>query len=518
MSLHVFDFNWEALFTDRNIYLSISTCVCAFLVTWRIWRFTVCPVLWPKEPKELPYWIPFLGHVGGFFMDFNTAIDGGLKHFKNREPFTMNIAGTSIYIISDAQDAAVVWKNSSTITMDPLSVKLYIWVGMSAKSREVLFQAHQDAKYNEGNAKPLTPQQMMIQLHHRQSHPGARLDYHIEESTLPSMFRNLDLKAKQHPAVLGRSGKGTRVSLLKLCTHIFIKGQTDAYFGQAIWWADPHLMDYFMVWEHTNWKYLFEMPSFMSGDMLQAKGNLIQGFTKYLAIPREERKDASYFVQTVEDMLREVGLTESEIGSMLMLHYWAIIGNVYKIAFWLVTYMVQRPELLEAVRREVTAAVGDDRLDENYLTEKCPNLEVLFNETLRLTVTSPLGRVVTGPTNINGKVLQEGNMLMVIFRELHFNSAIWGEEAQSFRAQRFLDNPKLLRNPSFRPWGGGNNMCPGRFLAKRSIYAFVAILLSKYHIGIEEHASIPKGDSTKPSPGVMPIAEGEDLLLNVTVA
>lgn len=28
------------------------------LVTWRLWRFTVAPYLYPKEPKVLPYWIP----------------------------------------------------------------------------------------------------------------------------------------------------------------------------------------------------------------------------------------------------------------------------------------------------------------------------------------------------------------------------------------------------------------------------------------------------------------------------
>lgn len=28
------------------------------LLLWRLWRFTVAPVLWPHDPKELPYWVP----------------------------------------------------------------------------------------------------------------------------------------------------------------------------------------------------------------------------------------------------------------------------------------------------------------------------------------------------------------------------------------------------------------------------------------------------------------------------
>ena len=28
------------------------------LLIWRLWRFSIIPLLYPKDPKELPYWIP----------------------------------------------------------------------------------------------------------------------------------------------------------------------------------------------------------------------------------------------------------------------------------------------------------------------------------------------------------------------------------------------------------------------------------------------------------------------------
>lgn len=28
------------------------------VVLWRLWKFTLLPALHPREPKELPYWIP----------------------------------------------------------------------------------------------------------------------------------------------------------------------------------------------------------------------------------------------------------------------------------------------------------------------------------------------------------------------------------------------------------------------------------------------------------------------------
>jgi len=35
--------------------LAAVSCV---LFTWRMWSFTLRPCLYPREPKELPYWIP----------------------------------------------------------------------------------------------------------------------------------------------------------------------------------------------------------------------------------------------------------------------------------------------------------------------------------------------------------------------------------------------------------------------------------------------------------------------------
>lgn len=37
--------------------------ITLFLVTFRIWKFTIRPLLHPDEPKELPYWIPYFGHT-----------------------------------------------------------------------------------------------------------------------------------------------------------------------------------------------------------------------------------------------------------------------------------------------------------------------------------------------------------------------------------------------------------------------------------------------------------------------
>jgi cytochrome P450 len=90
-----------------------------------------------------------------------------------------------------------------------------------------------------------------------------------------------------------------------------------------------------------------------------------------------------------------------------------IIGNVYKLAFWVVAYLVHDPTLLSLIRDEVAPTVKENVIDEDRLRDNCPLLESLVSEVQRLTLSSPLGRVVTSPVVIGGKLLKPGNKMMV---------------------------------------------------------------------------------------------------------
>ena len=92
----------------------------------------------------------------------------------------------------------------------------------------------------------------------------------------------------------------------------------------------------------------------------------------------------------------------------------SILGNVYKVAFWTLAYIVYETPLLERIRIELESAVRDDRqVDEPHLAQHCPLLESLIGEVSRLTVASSLGRDVVTPTLVRDKILQPGNKLLV---------------------------------------------------------------------------------------------------------
>jgi hypothetical protein len=265
----------------------------------------------------------------------------------------------------------------------------------------------------------MTPTQMAIELQHQQLQNGPRLDALMKEKILPSFFEQMDVLEINDSAVLSRSAKSFTVSLLGLCTNVFISGHTDAYFGPELLQVQPSIIKAFGDWEQCNWKFLFQLPDVFAKDMLRAKDTITGAFTKFYRLPRGQRPNSIFFVNGLEDMLREVGLGEEEMGKFTLLHYWAIVGNNYKLAFWLLVDLVFDPALQEQIRQEVISAVHKDTVDETHLLERCPRLESLFNEMLRLTVSSSLARVVTETTVVGGKMLKAGNRIIVIMTEIH---------------------------------------------------------------------------------------------------
>ncbi|PWI72855.1 hypothetical protein PCL_09870 [Purpureocillium lilacinum] len=501
--------------------------VGAALLCWRLWRFTIMPVMNPSAPKELPYWIPFLGHVRSFFKDYNEAIDEGRKYFNDSNmPFSVSIAGARIYICYAPEDVAGLYRNTTTISYDNVIKDMYRWIGVSDDGFAKMFTINESSRHNIGMAHAQAPGNMINEYHRRQTKPGPLFDDLLHARTIPGIDQTLqDIVYRRSASVVGRSSDGATVSLLGLCTDLFLRGTTTAFLGQKIWEVNPTLLDSFALWERTNWKYMFQMPEIISGDMVQARDAIIGTFVKYLAIPASERSDCIDFVKSVEAMMRDVGVDERDMAKIFMLHFWAVLGNIYKVAFWAIAHMAYDPSLLDAIRAEVTPAVKDGQVDEAYLAENCPLLESLLSEVLRLTVATALVRDVVAPTHIRGKTLQPGSKILVPYRQLHQNRSVWGDDPLTLSPARFVVEPKLTSSKSYRPFGGGHTLCPGRFLAKRAMGYAIAALVTKFELSLDvemtrravggsgKSVRFPRMDSTKPSPGASLPHRGEDVFL-----
>ena len=151
-----------------------------------------------------------------------------------------------------------------------------------------------------------------------------------------------------------------------------------------------------------------------------------------------------------------------------------------------------------------------------HLTQSCPLLDSTLREVLRLYTSSASMRLCLEDTILDDKVLLKGNKVMIPYRALHENPDVWGPDASSFDAHRFLRNRALLRDSSYRPFGGGATLCAGRFVAVAEVLSFIGTALHRYDFALTAGQDFPKADTMKPTFGMMAPKEGDDFAVRIT--
>ena len=188
-------------------------------------------------------------------------------------------------------------------------------------------------------------------------------------------------------------------------------------------------------------------------------------------------------------------------------------------------HLLHDAKLLDTIRAETAQTICDDEINLDQLMNCCPRLEALFFEVMRLTASLTTMRKILSPTEIGGKILPQGYRVLVPYRQLHFNEDAFGEDVSEFDPERFLVNKSLAHNPAFRPFGGGANLCPGRFIARQEVVVFIALILHRFDIERVERSDLtqkstpsnrlPNLSMSRPCLGIMGPADGEDVIIDV---
>lgn len=309
-------------------HLSLFALVGAplFLLSWRMWRFTIVPILYPNDPKELPYWIPVLGHGVSFFKNSYKLLDDAREYFGNsKEPYTITLVGQSFYVLTAPADVQLLFNRGTTFSWMNFVRELYAWIGLSPLNIEKLWkEPPKERKALYPPQKVTNPNQMIADFQHRQLLPGENLDNISRRfiSRLDEIVSWQELKSN-HPYVLQSSPDLVKVSLMEWTAHAFINTNSEIYWGKSLAQIAPYLTKSFIKWEERNWKYLFQLPRFISKDMYAARNQLVDGFRDYFAQPQEKRTGANFFVTAAEKELRDISFDDYDIAKIHMLHYWA---------------------------------------------------------------------------------------------------------------------------------------------------------------------------------------------------
>lgn len=467
--------------------------------------------------------------------------------------------GTKIYVMTSSQDVAVVYRNIEQLTFDEYIRGMMLQFGATPAAVDKMWRKPTSSDFLSSN--DLQPNPLLKPLAHlsdgfnrQQLHPGERLDV-LQNTFLGNIHKSLTWENMSPKVILssvpGKESTRTRtVSLIAWTREVLLDGATRAFFGDALLEIDPQLFDSFFAFDDNSWKLTYKIPRPWSTEMYASKQKAQDALKKYFMLPKDKRPGAAWIIQTLETEMKARGIDESDISAFLMMIYWVFVpafvkhsrrisllilfayslryrinGNAYKLCFWILTYMLHDSNLFTSIRNEVVPAVqaSTSPNDLSSRLDRCPHLDAIFHEVLRLVSSSSSIRNVQTPITVGGKYLRAGTKVLIPYRQLHFDEDVFGSNAQSFDAERFLRNKDLVKSSSYRPFGGGTTHCPGRFLARREVLTFVALVVDRFELELAgdvgtSGTAFPKLEDRKPCLGIMGPLTGEDVIVKVREA
>ncbi|KAK4182023.1 cholesterol 7-alpha-monooxygenase [Podospora australis] len=352
-----------------------------------------------------------------------------------------------------------------------------------------------------------------------QMHAGDKLKT-LQKTFLGNIDRSLHWDRISGPMVVSdySSRDCKTVSLWKWCGEVVVDSATSALFGQAIYKVAPDIVADFFPFDEVAYMMPYRLPEFAARTMYEYKRGGEVAFARYLTLPKEDRQDASCVVQRIEEGMQDLGITDpTQCGTILFTLHRLVNTNAYRLCFWALAYLLHDDALLATIHAEITPAfnAAHDKLDMNYLLDQWPQLGSLYEELLRTVNHPPSARallLLRSSSAARSSSLDEScscrtSNCTPIRKSL--------APTHEFGPARFLKRPDLLRSTSWRPFGGAKTHCPGRFLARREVYMFLALFLFRFNIKLVPKPKFPVLDTAIPAGGVLPPIAGDDVFVQV---
>ncbi|GAA5994665.1 cytochrome P450 [Rhodotorula paludigena] len=172
-------------------------------------------------------------------------------------------------------------------------------------------------------------------------------------------------------------------------------------------------------------------------------------------------------------------------------------------------YIASNPTASKKLREELDATFGPRGVEgvlEYEDVKALPYLSACIQEALRLHSTSGMGlpRLMTQDTEVCGEVFPAGTILSVPSYSMHRLKEVWGEDADQYRPERWLESEERSREleKSLNTFSYGPRSCVGRNVASMELWTFIATLNYRYDFKLvdgPEKWEVVEGFLRKPS-------------------
>ncbi|KAI0086199.1 cytochrome P450 [Irpex rosettiformis] len=187
-------------------------------------------------------------------------------------------------------------------------------------------------------------------------------------------------------------------------------------------------------------------------------------------------------------ILSDPDLSKKDRDGLLVMYIWGLHSSNVRTAFWLFAYLLNDPATLRLVRDEIDQTLSRDFPDFDSLLNAPPGvldgpgfayLTSAVKETLRMSsVITPVREVVedTFITLSTGETmpLRKGEFITANLPMYHYSES---DSPCNFRADRYLVGEKSGKKVPYMPWGSGEHVCKGRFLAIHTLKMFTIMVL-----------------------------------------
>ena len=154
--------------------------------------------------------------------------------------------------------------------------------------------------------------------------------------------------------------------------------------------------------------------------------------------------------------------------------------------YWWAFAMVAYPEAQRRAQAELDTVIGRSRTPTISDAPNLPYLQAMVKETLRWRPVLPfsLPHATTEDDWYNGMFIPKGTIFLTNLWHCHHDPATYGDDAASFRPERFLDahgniipGPAETREDGHSTYGFGRRICVGRHVANDSLFIYMATTL-----------------------------------------
>ncbi|KAK1429577.1 hypothetical protein QVD17_11791 [Tagetes erecta] len=239
---------------------------------------------------------------------------------------------------------------------------------------------------------------------------------------------------------------------------------------------------------------------------------------KIIRIKREQimnnSKDVSLQVMK-EDILSRFMQMENEdpkyIRDVIMNYVLAGKDPIAATMTWLIYMLCKHPDVQDKVAKDIQEATNmngeirnvadfEARVSEEGL-ERMQYLQATLAETIRLYPALPLDIKICFSDDVlpDGCVVKKGDMIAYMPYAMGRMKFIWGDDAQDFKPERWLDHNGCFRSESpfkFTAFQAGPRTCLGREFAYRQMKIFSCILLGCFVFKLSNANEDPKYRTT----------------------